>query len=690
MDEVDWAAMRHAYGSADKVPDLLRGLASSCPDERESALDGMYGAVHHQGDVYDSTLACIPFLFALITHPEVPDRGALVELLVSIGGGDADESFDGDDRKDEYDDGDEYGNDGAGAGDNYAMARAAIRAGAAVFAELIEDRDPEVRRAAPCALVRFLDEPARVLGLLGERMETEPDRRVRPALVEGLGLFARRHPAAAAPAVDSLVALSVAPGGPGERLAALGQLAGCAPERLPSDLAPTVIALLRARSQEPAEPEEPERPATDTLIGQLRVLRPADEEGSRLLRTLHSALGDRTADRIALLNGQLRSEAPADRCNAVWMSAGLFREWRASYEKPIALIGEQLDADDTRLREAAVHVLDGLFELAAPAADHLAAAVAARPESWVRHWEHGAPTLGDALKTLARTGDPRTVPPLLQLLKQPVVPYDLGRIVEYVGPAAAPLAPLLRTRLGDVPLDADTYDRAAPLLLALSALRHEAAVPEVLRLLPVVPDEVPDRSALVEAAVRTLGAFGPAAHEAIPALRDLLTSDCAATAAAALWSVEEDAKTVLPVLLRELTSERPRQRQAAAEALGRLGASAGAAVPALRGMAGTDDAGGGRVWERTAAACALWDITGAPEPILPVLRHAWHENPYTRGTIAACLSRMGRAATPAHDLLRTELGTTRRHLARSGGYGGGDILEDERLLRICRQALETG
>lgn len=691
MDEVDWAAMRHAYGSAERVPDLLRGLASASPDERETALDGMYGAVHHQGDVYDSTLACIPFLFALITRPEVSDRGAIVELLVSIGGGDTDEFLDGADGEDEYgddrdgDDGDGNGNDG----DNYAMARAAIRAGAAVFAELIEDRDPEVRRAAPCALVRFLDEPARVLGLLGERIEAERDRRVLPSLVEGLGLFARRYPAAAAPAVESLVALSAHPGAPGQRLAALGQLAGCAPGRLPSDLAPTVIALLRARSQEPAEPEEAERPATDTLIGQLRVLRPADEEGSRLLRTLHSALGGRTADRIALLKGQLTSEAPADRCNAVWMSAGLFREWRASYEEPIALIGKQLDADDERLREAAVHVLDDLFELAAPAADHLAAAVEARPESWVRHWEHGAPTLGDALKTLARTGDPRAVPPLLQLLEQPVVPYDLGRVVQYVAPAAAALAPLLRTRLGDVALDAaDTYDRAAPLLLALGSLRHEAAVPEVLRLLPVTAGDVRDNSALAEAALQTLGAFGPAAHEAIPTLRHLLTSDCAATSAAALWSVEGDAEAVLPALRRELTSERARQRQAAAEALGGLGASAGPAVPALRVMAETGDSDGGWVWERTAAACALWDITGAAEPVLPVLRHAWHESPYTRGTIATCLVRMGRAATPAHDLLRTELDTPRRHLARSGGYGGGDILADERLLRACREALE--
>ncbi len=78
----------------------------------------------------------------------------------------------------------------------------------------------------------------------------------------------------------------------------------------------------------------------------------------------------------------------------------LFREWRGTYEEPVALIGDQLAADDARLREAAVSVLEDLFELAAPAADRLAALVTADPECWVRRWEHGAPTLGGPLKAL--------------------------------------------------------------------------------------------------------------------------------------------------------------------------------------------------------------------------------------------------------------------------------------------------
>jgi len=670
IDEVDWASMEHAYGSAEDVPMLLRGLLSELPDERERALDGMYGAVHHQGDVYDSTLACIPFLFDVIGQAGLPDRGSVVELLASIGGTDLED----DDFPDDPD---------ADRPDNHAMARAAVRAGAEVFLGLTEDADPEVRRAAAHAVVRFADGPARAFTVLHRRVEREADDSVKTALIEALGCFARLHPASPLPAVDLLHDLYGTLTDPGLRLAALGQLAGRAPERLPKDLVPTVVALLRERSRVARAPRTDDRPETDTLVGRLRRLRPADEEGSRLLRTLHAALGGRTVERIALLSGKLTSPDGADRCNAVWMSAGLFREWRGTYEEPVALIGDQLAADDARLREAAVSVLEDLFELAAPAADRLAALVTADPECWVRRWEHGAPTLGGPLKALARTGDPRAVPALAAVLGQETVPHDLGYVVAHLGPEAAGLAGPLRARLRRVPLDSpDVCDHAGTTLHALALLRDPAALPEVLRLLHEVPGDLPRREALTESAVRVLDAL--AAPEGIPVLRGLLDGECAVTAAAALWSAEGDPEAVLPVLARELGSGRPHRRRAAAGTLGRMGAQARSLVPELSVMTRSDE-----VWQRTAAACALWRVTGDPDPVLPVLRAAWEENLYTRGTIAECLAGMGPAGRPVHDLLRTEVAAPRRHRARTGGYGSHDVLEDERLLRACREALSA-
>ncbi|MDN0196510.1 HEAT repeat domain-containing protein [Streptomyces sp. S.PNR 29] len=729
IDEVDWASMRHAYGSAEDVPGLLRGLASAERAEREIALDGMYGAVHHQGDVYDSTLACIPFLLTLIAREEVPDRDGIVELLVSIGGagdgpgasagGEARRSGTGRQRgetaggdgsgggglggdgsgEDRPGGGDRngggvggYGSGGSGADragagwsrGNRAMARAAVRAGAEVFVGLTGDADPGVRRAAPAALVRFLEEPARVLDLLRQRTMVERDDRVLLALAESLGVFARRHPGHAAEAIDLLVAQSGPPYGPGLRLAALGQLAGCAPDRLPADLVPTVVRLLRDRSgQRSGGRCEPGHPDTDSLVGRLRRLRPSDEEGSQLLRTLHSALGGRVAERIALLCGQLTSPDPTDRCNAVWMSAGLFREWRADPTEPVVLIGAQLGTEEGRLRDASVSVLADLFHLAAPAAGDLHALVTSRPDLWVRRWERGAPTLGGPVKALARAGDPRAVPVLAEMLADPAAPDDLGQVVPHLGQAAAPLAPALRHRLAGLRLDApDTHRRAVTLLLALRALEDRESVPAVLRLLLGTPEDLRMRDSVMASAVRTLGTFGHAAREAIPVLRGLLEGEYAVAAAEAVWTIEGDAEAVVPALLRALADEGGHQRGRAAEVLARLGPSARPALPGLRGLAGS-----GSVSERTAAACALWRIGQDPDPAIPVLRSAWAEHPQTRGSIAACVATMGPAGAPLHDLLRSELAAARRHQADSGGYGSHDIHEDERLLRDCRRAV---
>jgi hypothetical protein len=561
------------------------------------------------------------------------------------------------------------------------MARAAVRAGAEVFVRLAGDADAGVRRAAPAALVRFLDEPARALGLVRERFMVERDDRVLLALAESLGVFARRHPGHAAEAIGLLVAQSGPPYGPGLRLAALGQLAGCAPDRLPADLVPTVVRLLRDRSgQRPQGRYQPDRPDTDTLVGRLRRLRPSDEEGSQLLRTLHTALDGRVTDRIALLCGQLTSPDATDRCNAVWMSTVLFREWRADHSEPVALIGAQLGAEQDRLRDAAVSVLADLFHLAAPAADHLHDLVASRTDLWVRRWERVAPTLGGPVKALARAGDARAVPVLAEVLADPAAPDDLGQVVPHLGRAAAPLALAFRRRLADLRLDApDTHRRAVTLLVALRALEDRESIPAVLRLLLGMPEGLRLRDSVVASAVRTLGAFDGAAREAIPVLRGLLEGECAVAAAEALWSIEGDPEAVLPALIRELADERGHRRATAAEVLARLGPSARPALPGLRRLTGS-----GSVWERTAAACALWQLGQDPDPVLPVLRSSWAEHPQTRGSIAASVAAMGPAGAPLHDLLRSEVAAPRRHLAVSGGYGSHDIHEDERLLRDCR------
>jgi len=244
----------------------------------------------------------------------------------------------------------------------------------------------------------------------------------------------------------------------------------------------------------------------------------------------------------------------------------------------------------------------------------------------------------------------------------------------------------LRHRIGRVPLDSpETSDRAVPLLSALTALTDREAVPEVLRLLRGMPGGVPSRQRVVESAVRALDVFGVGAEGVVPVLRGLLESECAGVAAGALWSVEGDASAVLPSLLRELASSDGRRRRVAAEVLARVGVSARGASDGLARMVEA-----ACVEERVAGAWALWRVAGDAERVLPVLRSAWSEHSCVRGAVAACLVGMGAAGAPLHDLVEAELAAPRRHLARAGGHGSQDVLEDERLLEVCREVAADG
>ncbi|MFI8960832.1 PBS lyase [Streptomyces sp. NPDC053493] len=684
IEEVDWASLGHAYGPADDVPELLRGLASADPAERETALDGMYGAVHHQGDVYDSTLACIPFLLELVADPTVQDRGAIVELLTSIGGID----LCGDEELDELDPDDEEFIPAA----NYAMAAAAVAAGADVFLGLVDDPDPEVRLAAPCALASLHAEPARVLDLLRERLTVERDTEVRLALVAAVGRIALRHESLRDETVDWLGWLSRVAQAPGLRLAALAQLARCAPAEIPDDVVERVTVLLDEVRTEPSERAvETPRAATPTLIGQVRELLEEHSAGrptpwtEELLRTLHTALDDRVDDRIALILAQLRSPDWGQRSDAIWLCGGLIRVWRGRYDEVVRLIGAQLGDPEPRLREAATSFLERLFELTGPAADALAARLSSGPAGPLGLPGPGARAgRGGALLALARSGDARAIPLLARALEEREVRRELLYAVDALGPAALPLAPALRRRLGEVELDDLLYDRAAPLLYALTAVRGSQALPEVLRVLRGAP---PNRRDWVrEACLRTLAAFGPVAREALPDVRRLLASDSAAVssmAARAVWSLDGSIAEALGALDRWL---RPgascAEWCAAAQALGAIGPAAAPAAPALRAGLGSRD-----LWVRVRSAAALWRVAGDAAAVLPALLEAWEENRHARVAVAECLAEMGPAAAEAGPAIRAELSRRRRHNAREDGAGSHDVHDDEKLLTLCRAAL---
>jgi hypothetical protein len=690
LDEVGWGSMHHAYGPATEVPSLLRGLVSEDPAVRESALDGLYGAVHHQGDVYDCTLALIPFLLEVAGTPGLPGRGAVVELLASIGGAEWEGTGDPDDRLDRV------------PAMFFGSARRAVQAASGLFLGLLADPDPQVRRAVPRALLACQVEAERVIEALQDRLPDEADPLAQAAIIRTVAAFGQlavagqlTGPGARPEEIGRWLAGQAASHtDPATRLTALAGLACCAPGLLPPDAVPTAAGLLAVVYEAGSPPPRPAGFAAGGLVGALREMSEREAQGRRapaaaeLVRELSAAFGDRVEDRTELLARLLRAPAWEARYDAIRPAAAVMRGWRGEYQELVYLIGEQLMSPQPRLCHVAGQTLQYLGELAGPAADALARSLAAAPRqaphtrrdgppAWFTTESHGLPTAGPTLWALAALRDRRALPIVRWALEQPGMVGDVGQLAALFGQAAADLVPVIRQCLCDLPATDDYGRRRSSLVFALGRIgaAAAAAVPELLALLP-------DPAVLV-----ALGRIGPAAPGAIPAMAPLLDHAQPAiqiAAATALAEAGADPGPLVTVLARHLDSDHVRNVTAAAQALASLGPAAATTAPKLRDLLGHSHVD---IWLQLRAAGALWRAAGEVDLTLPTLTAIWAQNPYTRVHIATYIAEMGAAASPAAPLLRDELAQRRRHTARDHGWSTGQIPADLALVRACDTAL---
>jgi len=86
-----WARLRDCYGSAEKTPDRLKALFSPNATVRENAVYWLYAALFHQGGRFEATVHAVPLLFTMLEHPDCPSRAFLIEYLVSVAHGYAEE-----------------------------------------------------------------------------------------------------------------------------------------------------------------------------------------------------------------------------------------------------------------------------------------------------------------------------------------------------------------------------------------------------------------------------------------------------------------------------------------------------------------------------------------------------------------------------------------------------------------------
>ncbi|MFZ1324575.1 MAG: HEAT repeat domain-containing protein [Candidatus Contendobacter sp.] len=191
LDHVDWSSLEHAYGEASDVPDLLRSLLATDSEVREEAIYELFGNIWHQGTVYPASAAAVPFLYELLTAPDVRDKPNIAHLLASIADGvgylevhAAHERGEANWRKILAESGKTLERElGRERAEIDAVHRAAS-AGLRHLLPYLNDSEPEIRRAVAAALGNYPEHAAWALPALETALRTEADEEVREALSE--------------------------------------------------------------------------------------------------------------------------------------------------------------------------------------------------------------------------------------------------------------------------------------------------------------------------------------------------------------------------------------------------------------------------------------------------------------------------------------------------------------------------
>ncbi|MFE1266724.1 HEAT repeat domain-containing protein [Streptomyces sp. NPDC058758] len=650
-EAVDWAGLRHHYGSAEDVPRLLRRCAGPDPDDADDASFELLNVLFHQGGwICSAASAALPFVLGLAATPQVPSRLALLELVAMLAreAGRVEERF--------LDPG---------------WAPAWRRALPEVL-RLLENPEPEIRRAAADVLGACGSPGEAVLPGLLRCWEAETDPATRLELVLSLGHAVRRAPAGAH--------------GTGASALLRGLLDAPQPQ----------LRLAAVHALAPADPCLPARRLDDVL----EALRDPGVESWRhtssvrtgVLGVHHWTSGLFDGPDPAFTLGVLADHHDDERrVAALAQAGGLLSRWRSPAAPLLPRLVGRLDDPAAEVRFRAVELLACLGRTAAAHADDAAALLTDGATRATR----GREGVGEAaVWALARMNDPRCLPSLVEFVagarsgfasysvhsaadeRHPVRLPSLSEVLHRLPDHAGTLLPAVRDRLGTV-----TDDRLLHRLCGVLAEWGPAAEQAVPRLLGLLED---DRT--WTAAATALAGIGRGGTEA----RSVLLSRVRAggphegLAAWAYWRVCGDPGPALEVLGRGLAEQRIRHPEL--RRLAALGAHAAPHADLLRAMTADADP-----WPRVEAAHALWAATGDTETTVPVLTavvRGLAEGRYLPVMLPAVrhLARIGPPARPAADLLR-EVPAGDRRLRSSGGWEG--FTQDETIRSAVRELLDA-
>ncbi|MFJ9777642.1 hypothetical protein ACIRVF_41455 [Kitasatospora sp. NPDC101157] len=222
LDDIDWAALGHAYGSAEDVPGELRAACGEDEKARERAFERLFNSICHQGTRYSASPFAALFLARIAAQGPADARIEALMLLLRLAvdwhdtydlplgidtvtwraeavspeenlrwydeqiAAESDEA-----RLEKLRQGREY----CAAGHPIDAREGALRSYDAVRAQLpallplLEDPDPEVRSRLAYLLGWFPEEAGTVAGALRRRLEAERDPVITATLVIATGLL---------------------------------------------------------------------------------------------------------------------------------------------------------------------------------------------------------------------------------------------------------------------------------------------------------------------------------------------------------------------------------------------------------------------------------------------------------------------------------------------------------------------
>jgi len=231
------------------------------------------------------------------------------------------------------------------------------------------------------------------------------------------------------------------------------------------------------------------------------------------------------------------------------------------------------------------------------------------------------------------------LPVLTKALRDPQNSVAAARCLEEIGPKA---------KQALVPLIAAMKEKGPPpqleWLQALAALRPGDRLNIGLSR---------KENRLAEQAIRALGAIGPDAAPAVPALTEALGNADASVriaAAAALWKIGNRSQTALAILTESVHGPRGNE---AAQGLGEIGPAAREAIPVLTAALKTQDGTTLAPWAervdvRIVAAFALWRVDPQTKLAVPALVDALKNPDFKlRLQTVQALTTMGPAAREA-------------------------------------------